>query len=1835
MSRNWIPAPPRDLATPKDQKDPIQQFIDACSVNSPVGQTPQLLSAKTPAKDSFDPHAFMENIDSTMLIPLETQMMSLLMPDFKSSLASESAQAAGKPQTRELQPSNELNGRTANETYPTLGTKEPSTPRLAPNETNAAAAESAPLPKSASISRFSTSKVEDQASYQTPRTAYQLSSEPDIISQSDDGSAAVNRGVESLKVLLSAVNGNTEAVSHLIVAASRAMRKIHASGLGAALCAKMESVCDNDDTDNGVDDGLIHQAEWVSQTVMACEGAWRTCDRLCTVFSRGGVSSKKRKLSEFEEEVETSDSVAVDQGQLFIEWFESSAIALEAAILCLTIIHESSNAGMKRKVGEETMASLITFVKHEFDEVFAAVALCSDHLKEDETHQQLKNILDQTESRKKLQRVTLKLCDIVKLIAEILQFQAFTDSLLISTYTMCIPAFFQDSNSLSVVIGMENIQLLSIQVVQAIFSSSPMHQMPIMEEIAGYLTKLQPGKKGLRQFKLRNGKAMMMVSALILQLMQSIFCCTEVSDVIQEVTGSLTSLDDGNTSFFAGKTFSVDKLLATAKRGFDSAHASGMFFFKYVLSRAFAENSKGDRLSSAGRRSLVVSTENELRGILDNLLDDFLLVLQDPEWPSADFLLLVFCKIMIQSLDEKKHADSALKGLALDFLGQLTSRLFSYAKPPTYALKSEVAVDDAFIERFSAVLTDPVAVATNLNAINIRELWGVQSLLINGLKESQDDSFSFCARVFHVFVWINSMQNIFTGAFGDNVDVNISESIKSLLLQYCDSTKRQMLGVLNRFNSSESDIFQLSHAGADPRTWMQMAHWALLRRSPLQNLRETLLAHTLSCLNSDAITIRTRALKALSEIVSVDADVLSLGSVRGVISQRLLDPSKMVREAAVDLLGGYLMKAHSEQLVGEYYPMLIPRILDVGAGVRKRVMKLMKEIVLHFSAKEASEGAMMGEEMSSRLVEIVCKILGRLSDEETSIKDLGLKSLAEIFFSPFKHTAPTTNVYTHTKGETVGSILSDAGKRSVAFVEQSMQAKFEIKCRAALASKSLESLIGNGNNLTHADLFGDMVKTILDSPSSIAKRRDVVIVCRSLVECLIEMVLAFEEIGDRESVKNTFVTLNQLGRAIPQLLQPHVKIMHTYLKLGEIPRSNENTSKFEKVNDERITASAVSMLGLVVPCLNDPDLSFMSSIEGDLLLLLSRGSLPVVYLVVPCLSSIVHLLTGNYFKLTRVLRTCLENFGKSKQMMDAAHGNTLNAANTRAIARGLIVVSLLVRNFDFDKNRSRLAGQALLDVEDYPNVLAIVLSFVSFFVTAGSTELKTVALQALGNLFIAHPKLMIRRESQELMNGIFSSGMLAHKIELIKTFVEFLKTEQIRMMNEESKSLVALCAKIVKLASSPSKSVDIRVLIGNADEMADAGVSSAVMQMYLSHILDGLVSVNPTLSFMAFDAVCIIIEQGLAHPLLCVPYIVAMQTSKIRLVRDRAVLVYENLAEKYQTFIHSRTAECVKKAFDYQYLLASSENENMDTVWPQGYSIQLVDSGGDDDGNNTYERPIALLSHMYVKIQAKRQRRNEFLDPQLIAFGRFVAENLATLNYRSIDEVLLVIHHSCQILSVSGETMLKFVEEWKAGVTSHDQAILLANAKSSVLLGMLIILNRFLQKLYSLSESKCRQFVPSDTARNTEKLRPAVTNSSADSIINWNRWKYADSATLVGRESIEDQLDLFMQLMNTDYYASDDCSIGADDEDLSFTAEIAPPAPNDLNVRLSSKKRTPAHSIGPDSPAGAPAKKARRSIAKSKIKVKQPLDEGPPDRPKRTQNRRVSIVEVSSEDEAV
>ncbi|KAI8615685.1 hypothetical protein BC830DRAFT_1168392 [Chytriomyces sp. MP71] len=1579
---------------------------------------------------------------------------------------------------------------------------------------------------------------------------------------------------------------------------------------------------------------------WTKRLLNICERVMGACERR-VAFGGEGTTSKTNGItggahwalgevdcfSKGAMRLEASkDEVSVR----FDEMCDASVLGLESAILALTLINQSGEhgGGDRKSYGEKTISSIVSFLHSRLLELLGAVRIYADEsdvasLKSNH----LRHLLDASDSKKRLVHIVGKLGKTLDQLGNLFQHHTFHDSVIVATYTMSVPVFFVESNSLSLYVGFEKLQMASIRVLSMIFAQAVGHRAPMLEEVAGHLLKLQSVKKGLRQYKLLNGKSIQMVSALLMQLIQATFVSTSTGDVVKEVKEFLilnqlgrdgndasAKCSSGNDAAVQNDRVVVEKILSTAKRGIDSANSCVMFFLRYVISRAFPDASKGDKgASTPGRRSLVASTESELRVILENLVDDFLMVLGEPDWPAAEVMVVLMCKIVTHALDDKRSGDTAVKSFSLDFLGQLTARLFGLLDPAH--LKLEAHISSTVLSSLTSEICQALDVVADPNMTSkIARLWEVQSAVIDYLKSERDNDCN-CDAVcsFLTFSWIHSSAGLFSKI--SLISEPLKATVIGLMLEYCEAAETMIAHT--RFKHLSLASLSIPMNVENPQL-AKIASWCLFQRSQLQSIRETLLSYILASLDAESVTLRTRSLKALSDVVSVDAKVLRLASVKTVIGSRLLDSSKMVRDAAVELVGCYVTKDFNASLVSEYYPLLIPRILDVGSAVRKRIIKLAKDIALFAIANETSTGVAMDTHTIDRTVEVVVKIMGRVSDEENSIKELAYKSLVELWFSPFKH-------YVHVPASKHDDVLHDASLCSSSFALQPIQAKFEIKNRASLLLRIINSLTSGGVNMTAADGYGDCLKHVLES--SIAKRGDVVSIARSLVECVSESILSYEEAGDKESIKNAFVFLNQVARVLPTLLLPHVRMLQTYLHSNSTGGSNGGD---DRKDEEKITAAAVSILGYVIPFSLDPDLHMMAAIEGDLLTLLSRGSITVINLLVPCLTKIVHGVTKHYAKLTKVLRTCLENFGKSQELLQKG---ALNGNNLRAIARGLIIVSLLVRHFDFDRNRTLLQDQAAEDIARFPNVLMAVYNFVTLFAGPSfASELRTIALQALGNLYVAHPRLMTSPNSQILMNGIFDANFIPHKVELIKIFAEFLKAEQLRMMAEEQTKKAVL---------KTAKGVDIKVLIGNADEMADAGVSSAVIQLYLNHILGGMMHVDMTMSTTSFDAVCIIIEQGLAHPLMCVPYIVAMQTSPIASVRDRAILVYDNLAEKHQTFIHSRTGECVRRSFDYRSNLVAALSSSEGPQWVPGYSREVTEL---DEG--VREESVAMLSNMYNKLQVKRQRRNDFLmtivrsfdidtdgvqDENAIRFGRFLAENLATLDYKSADEVMNIIYHICQVLSVSGETILKFADEWKAG-SQTDEKLLFSASKSSVLLGMLVLLKTYLQKMFDLSESKCRRYTPAETGRNTEKARPALRQSKEN--LDWTHWPFADSRLLTSPQDMAAQLELFVELMNTDYYVSSAEDESMDFEEVEPTAEVGDDGIEAvlMSPAQKGKKRQSSAGIGP-------AKKTRRMWG-GKLSGRPPsanvsFSADTPsgnERPKRRDSRSQSLAALSDSD---
>lgn len=130
----------------------------------------------------------------------------------------------------------------------------------------------------------------------------------------------------------------------------------------------------------------------------------------------------------------------------------------------------------------------------------------------------------------------------------------------------------------------------------------------------------------------------------------------------------------------------------------------------------------------------------------------------------------------------------------------------------------------------------------------------------------------------------------------------------------------------------------LSNRDPNALTLAQSASMVISKGRPLQNAFGPILNALVQAMSSTAINLRNKALRGLGSIVTVDPDVLAQVSraqrfeewanlqppVKQAIDGRLSDPSASVRDAAVELIGKYVVQKPA--LASEYYPHLAQRV---------------------------------------------------------------------------------------------------------------------------------------------------------------------------------------------------------------------------------------------------------------------------------------------------------------------------------------------------------------------------------------------------------------------------------------------------------------------------------------------------------------------------------------------------------------------------------------------------------------------------------------------------------------------------------------------------------------------------------------------------------------------------------------------------------------------------------------------------------------------------------------------------------------------------------------------
>lgn len=165
------------------------------------------------------------------------------------------------------------------------------------------------------------------------------------------------------------------------------------------------------------------------------------------------------------------------------------------------------------------------------------------------------------------------------------------------------------------------------------------------------------------------------------------------------------------------------------------------------------------------------------------------------------------------------------------------------------------------------------------------------------------------------------------------------------------------------------------------------------------------------------------------------------------------------------------------------------------------------------------------------------------------------------------------------------------------------------------------------------------------------------------------------------------------------------------------------------------------------------------------------------------------------------------------------------------------------------------------------------------------------------------------------MDSIFAGHEFSLQTELLQIYTCFLLKIQTAPASEQSKGTGYS-------------------LVAKAEDHLEAGIGSSIMQRYLDRILNCALVADETLQAAAIDVITQVTLQALVHPMLCMPVIVALESSSDAAVCSRVLRIHRDLHQKHASLIYARSMECIRTAYTYQMSLRGSKAgvNGMDTT---------------------------------------------------------------------------------------------------------------------------------------------------------------------------------------------------------------------------------------------------------------------------------------------------------------
>lgn len=850
-----------------------------------------------------------------------------------------------------------------------------------------------------------------------------------------------------------------------------------------------------------------------------------------------------------------------------------------------------------------------------------------------------------------------------------------------------------EKDSVLGILKFEALRRSAMDMITNIYSRYPLQRTSLFTEILSSLQKLPTGRQAKRHFKLANGKSIQVVSALIMQLVQTIATFSssfkkvrrpvlkrtddddsdnEASNEIEDkesVSEDSAESDDDDDSHQSVAMQRLDKL---ANGLCNSAATSASFAARYLVGRAQTSSKTGD---------------DPHRQLLEIFLEDLLVVLSVPEWPAAELLLRALFKSCADIIDDSKSLAPA-KNMALEVLGLMGSAISDLVSNTQHAAKGFENQESEMSGWLREMVNDYTSGSLEMGEI---VAWnGPFHAVVDSLHSSSADylqgtsSHGYC-----LAQWAKAVCS---------ADVKGSKEV--------DLAHRLRKGLMRTASLPFDSQDQMSPAQS------LVAYALVILNMDFCRQFDYILKVLLRSINTETTTVRSRALRSVTQMLEKDPTLLDRSrDFRLLIGQCTTDGSPMVRDNALTLIAKCVSLRPA--LEPEFTPNVLNLANDPAVGVRKRTMKLLKDMYLRSR----------NQDMKARIGDC---LLQRAQDIDAGVAEIARQTFEDIWMTPFWSVPELKDANTYDRIRL---------KEQVSLIVQTAQRSEDVR---KVLKQLLTQILADGSKFANSNFN----------------------VCKLFVATSFETIL--DAADNRLQQQQTLLTLTVFAEAKPSLFtSDQLQILQPYIG---------NLSSTDDLNFFR---STVIVFRCVLPELSESHQELRRSIQVGLLGSIQKLYKTELHEVAQCLWRLNSSLQ-NPEKLTNLTKAVLS---KLHSMRNDDFGGPSQQDNLKRMKKYLWIAAAFGKHCDFEAYEDVFhKSLPWWSTEGGPSVADLIVQSMKPFTSESQPlALRIEALESIGNVCQAWPRQFTKSHISSAFADILQKGEPDLQSVVLGSFRNFLQ----------------------------------------------------------------------------------------------------------------------------------------------------------------------------------------------------------------------------------------------------------------------------------------------------------------------------------------------------------------------------------------------------------------------------------------------------------------------------